>query len=282
MRFCSFLHDGQPRFGLVTGEGVVDLTGQRGHASLADAIAAGDLERLAETANADQAMALSDVQWLPTIPNPSKVVCIGLNYEPHRIEMGRDKDPYPTVFVRLHDTLVAHGGSLTKPRNSDAFDYEGEIAVVIGKPGRHIAEVDAMDHVAGYTCFMDASVRDYQGQNLIAGKNFPATGGMGPWMTLSAAMPPPDAVTLETQLNGKTMQTGSLDELTFPIPELIAYVSSWTPLGPGDVISTGTPSGVGTARKPPVYMKPGDTISVTVAGVGRLEHSVVDEGSGSR
>lgn len=282
MQFCSFVRDGQPRFGLVAGEGVVDLTGQHGHACLADAIAAGDLERLGAAAPGNDAIALSDVQLLPTIPNPSKVVCIGLNYEPHRIEMGRDKDPYPTVFVRLHDTLVAHGEPLMRPSNSDAFDYEGEIAIVVGKAGRHIAEADAMTHVAGYTCFMDASVRDYQGQNLIAGKNFPATGGMGPWMTLASAMPPSSAVTLETWLNGKTMQTGMLDELTFSIPELIAYVSSWTPLQPGDVISTGTPSGVGTARKPPVYMKAGDTISVDVAGIGRLENRVVEEDSHSR
>lgn len=277
MRFCSFTREGQERFGLVAEAGVVDLTGTRGHTTLAEAIAADDLAALADDADEGAAIALSKVSLLPTIPNPSKVVCIGLNYEPHRIEMGRDRDPYPTVFVRLHDTLVAHGAPLTKPRNSDAFDYEGEIAIVIAKSGRHITEDEAMDHVAGYTCFMDASVRDFQGQNLIAGKNFPATGGMGPWLTAAQSMPPPEKVTLETRLNGKTMQTGSLNELTYALPELIAYVSSWTSLAPGDVISTGTPSGVGTARKPPVYMKPGDTISVAVAGVGVLEHPIVAE-----
>ncbi|MDA0369691.1 MAG: fumarylacetoacetate hydrolase family protein [Proteobacteria bacterium] len=278
MRFCSFRFDGAARFGVVDCDGIVDLTGRVAYPDLAAAIVANDLgslERAASGVGVD--IALSDVIFLPTIPAPSKVVCIGLNYEPHRIEMGRDKDPYPTVFVRLNDTLVGHGCPLTKPRNSDAFDFEGEIALVIGKAGRHIAEADAMDHVVGYTCFMDASVRDFQSQNLIAGKNFPATGGMGPWLVPAGAMPAVHEIALETRLNGARMQEGRLDELTYSIPEIIAYISSWTDLRPGDVISTGTPSGVGTARKPPVYMKPGDLIEVSVTGIGVLRHAVVAE-----
>ncbi len=278
MRFASYRHAGRDCFGLVVEGGLADLTGVNGHADLAGAIAADDLPAMGDAAGAAPIVRPEDVTFLPTIPAPSKVVCIGLNYEPHRIEMGHDKDPYPTVFVRLNDTLVGHQGTLTKPANSDAFDYEGEIAVIIGKPGRRIAEADAMDHVVGYTVFMDASVRDFQSQNLIAGKNFPATGGMGPWMTTAGAMPSPEAVTLKTRLNGQRMQQGTLAELTFTIPELIAYVSAWTPLGPGDVISTGTPSGVGTARKPPVYMKPGDTVEVEVGGIGTLVHTVAGPG----
>jgi len=218
---------------------------------------------------------LDDVVFLPTIPAPGKVVCIGLNYEPHRIEMGRDKDPYPTVFVRLNDTLVGHRGDLIKPVVSDAFDYEGEIALIIGKAGRNITEADAMDHVAAYTCFMDASVRDYQSQNLIAGKNFPGTGGMGPWMVPAADMPAPHDIRLETPLNGAVMQEGRMEELTYSIPEMLAYISAWTDLRPGDVVSTGTPSGVGTARNPPVYMTHGDVIEVDVAGIGTLRHGIV-------
>lgn len=276
MRFCSFRYGGTDRFGLVAEAGVVDLTAPDA-ADLASAIGSGLLGALAAGADERHVLAWREVELLPTIPGGRKVVCIGLNYEPHRIEMGRDKDPFPTVFIRMEDTLVAPGGDLVKPRNSPCFDYEGEIAVVIGKAGRHIAEADAMAHVVGYTIFMDASVRDFQKQNLIAGKNFPATGGMGPWMTTADAMPGPSDVRIETRLNGKTMQQGALDELTFTIPELIAYVSSWTPLAPGDVISTGTPSGVGTARNPPVYMKPGDTVEVEVTGIGVLQHRIVGE-----
>ena len=278
MRICSFVHDGRNRFGVVDGDGLIDLTDLVAHSDLAAAIAAGDLgglERAATGQGID--VALSDVTFLPTIPAPGKVVCVGLNYEPHRIEMGTEKGPYPTVFVRLNDTLVGHGGALIKPRNSDAFDYEGEVALVIGKAGRHIAEADAMDFVAGYTCFMDASVRDYQKQNLIAGKNFPGTGGMGPWFVPAHAMPAPHDIRLETRLNGAAMQSGRLDELTYSIPEIVRYISSWTDLRPGDVISTGTPSGVGTARTPPVYLKPGDSIEVEVGGVGTLRHSVAAE-----
>ncbi len=278
MRICSFFHDGRSRFGVVDGDGLIDLTDRVAYPDLAAAIAADDLGGL-ERAAAGSAVdvALSEVRFLPTIPAPGKVVCIGLNYEPHRIEMGHDKDPFPTVFVRLNDTLVGHGAALTKPQNSDAFDYEGEIALVIGRPGRHIAEADAMDFVAGYTCFMDASVRDYQKQNLIAGKNFPGTGGMGPWFVPAQSMPAAHEIRLETRLNGTVMQTGRLDELTYSIPEIIRYISSWTDLRPGDVISTGTPSGVGTARTPPIYMRPGDSVEVVVSGIGTLRHAVVAE-----
>jgi len=276
MRLCSFEVAGVPRFGVASEGGIVDLTDRVPYPDLAAAIAADDLAALEKAAaGREPDLAIADAVFLPTIPQPGKVVCIGLNYEPHRIEMGTDKDPYPTVFVRLNDTLVGHDRPLTKPHVSDAFDYEGEIALVIGKPGRDINPADAMNHVAGYTCFMDASVRDFQRQNLIAGKNFPGTGGMGPWMIPAAAMPAPHDIRLETRLNRTVMQQGRLDELTYSIPEILAYISSWTDLRPGDVISTGTPSGVGTARKPPVYMTPGDVIEVDVGGVGVLRHSVI-------
>jgi len=279
MRLCSFELAGVPRFGVAGDGGIVDVTDRVPYGDLAAAIAADDLAALEKAAaGRDPDLALEAAVFLPTISQPGKVVCIGLNYEPHRIEMGNEKDPYPTVFVRLNDTLVGHDRPLTKPHVSDAFDYEGEIALVIGKPGRDIAEADAMDHVAGYTCFMDASVRDFQRQNLIAGKNFPGTGGMGPWMVPAAEMPALHDIRLETRLNGAVMQEGRLDELTYSIPEILAYISSWTDLRPGDVISTGTPSGVGTARKPPVYMAPGDVIEVDVQGIGVLRHTVTAAG----
>ena len=276
MRLCSFrANDDRPRFGVADGAGVIDLTDRVHYSNLASAIAADDLAGLAKAATGLAAdYTIDDIVFLPTIPSPGKVVCIGLNYEPHRVEMGKDKDPYPTVFVRLNDTLVGHRGDLIKPSVSDSFDYEGEVALVIGKAGRNIAEADAMDHVVGYTCFMDASVRDFQAQNLIAGKNFPGSGGMGPWLVPAGDMPAPHDIRLETRLNGRIMQEGRLDELSYSIPEMLAYISAWTDLRPGDVISTGTPSGVGTARKPPVYMTAGDVIEVEVAGIGVLRHSV--------
>jgi 2-keto-4-pentenoate hydratase/2-oxohepta-3-ene-1,7-dioic acid hydratase in catechol pathway len=276
MRLCSFrTPDDRARFGVAEDAGVIDLTDRVPYPTLAAAIAADDVAGLGKATEGCAAdFALDDIVFLPTIPSPGKVVCIGLNYEPHRIEMGREKDPYPTVFVRLNDTLVGHRGDLIKPSVSDSFDYEGEIAFVIGKAGRNIAEANAMDHVAGYTCFMDASVRDFQAQNLIAGKNFPASGGMGPWFVPSSEMPAPHDVRLETRLNGVVMQEGRLDELTYTIPEILVYISSWTDLRPGDVVSTGTPSGVGTARKPPVYMTPGDVIEVEVSGIGALRHAI--------
>ena len=279
MRLCSFALAGVARFGVAADDGIVDLTDRMPYGDLAAAIAADDLAALQKAAaGCAPDLGIEDAVFLPTIPQPGKVVCIGLNYEPHRIEMGTEKDPYPTVFVRLNDTLVGHDRPLTKPHVSEAFDYEGEIALVIGKPGRDIAEADAMDHVAGYTCFMDASVRDFQRQNLIAGKNFPGTGGMGPWMVPASEMPTPHDTRLETRLNGAVMQEGRLEELTYSIPEILAYISSWTDLRPGDVISTGTPSGVGTARKPPVYMAPGDVIEVDVQGIGVLRHTVTAAG----
>jgi 2-keto-4-pentenoate hydratase/2-oxohepta-3-ene-1,7-dioic acid hydratase in catechol pathway len=281
MRLCSFrAEDDRARFGVADDAGIIDLTDRVSYSNLASAIAADDLAGLAKAAKGCAAdYTTDDIVFLPTIPSPGKVVCIGLNYEPHRIEMGNEKAPYPTVFVRLNDTLVGHRGDLIKPSVSDAFDYEGEIALVIGKAGRNIAEADAMAHVAGYTCFMDASVRDFQAQNLIAGKNFPGSGGMGPWMVPAAEMPAPHEVRLETRLNGSKMQEGRLDELTYSISEMLAYISSWTDLRPGDVVSTGTPSGVGTARKPPVYMTAGDVIEVDVSGIGVLRHSVADAAS---
>ena len=277
MRLCSFrVHDGRERFGVADGLGVIDLTDRVCYSNLVSAITAGDLAGLAKAATGCAVdYTTDDIVFLPTIPSPGKVVCIGLNYEPHRVEMGKDKDPYPTVFVRLNDTLVGHRGDLIKPCVSDAFDYEGEVALVIGKAGRNIARVDAMDHVVGYTCFMDASVRDFQVQNLIAGKNFPGSGGMGPWLVPAGDMPAPHHIRLETRLNGRVMQEGRLDELTHSIPEILTYISAWTDLRPGDIVSTGTPSGVGTARTPPVYMAAGDVIEVEVAGIGVLQNPVV-------
>jgi 2-keto-4-pentenoate hydratase/2-oxohepta-3-ene-1,7-dioic acid hydratase in catechol pathway len=188
--------------------------------------------------------------------------------------MGRSKLEHPTIFLRFTDTLIGHGQAAWIPRISPAVDYECELAVIIGKGGRYIEAAHALDHVAGYTCFNDISIRDWQRHTtqFTAGKNFPGTGALGPWMVTADEIPDPHALSIKTRLNGKVMQDSNTRELIFKIPELIAYISSFTPLSPGDIIATGTPSGVGFARNPPVFMKAGDTVEVEIASIGVLKN----------
>jgi 2-keto-4-pentenoate hydratase/2-oxohepta-3-ene-1,7-dioic acid hydratase in catechol pathway len=185
----------------------------------------------------------------------------------------------PQVFLRLVNTLVAHTQPMVCPRISGDFDYEGELAVIIGKPGRHIAKPDALGHIFGYTCFNDGSIRDIQFKHSIAaGKNFHATGGFGPWIVTADEISDPTRLHLVTRLNGKEVQHTGIDDLIFDIPTLISYCSDWTPLVAGDVISTGTPEGVGFARKPPLWMKPGDVVEVEIdGGIGVLRNPIIAE-----
>lgn len=222
--------------------------------------------------------ALAEVVLLPPISDPPKIICIGLNYRAHVAEAGRALPDHPSLFVRFTDTLVAHGAPLVRPKVSDNFDFEGELALIVGKGGRHIAEGRALDHIAGYACFNDGSIRDWQKHSVSAGKNFPSTGGFGPWMVTKDEIPDPAALTLVTRLNGAEVQHAGTDMLIFPIPRLIAYVSAFTPLNPGDVIATGTPEGVGLTRTPPLWMKPGDVVEVEISGIGTLRNPIVSEG----
>ena len=181
------------------------------------------------------------------------------------------------MFIRFTDTLVGHRGILVRPCVSDNFDFEGELALVIGKAGRHIKPEHALDHVAGYTCFVDGSVRDYQKFSVTSGKNFPSTGPLGPWIVTSDEIPDPGRLTLTTRLNGKQVQHSPTDLLIYSIPQIIAFCSDFTALSPGDIIATGTPEGVGQRRTPPLWMKPGDTLEVEISGIGTLSAQVVDE-----
>jgi 2-keto-4-pentenoate hydratase/2-oxohepta-3-ene-1,7-dioic acid hydratase in catechol pathway len=281
MKLLSYRHQGRDTFGAVVGTGVVDLgtrLAKDGVRTLRDALGR-DLAPLLRGAATDAS--LDDVIYLPVIPNPDKILCVGLNYEAHRIETGRDKMKYPVLFTRFADTQVGHRQALVKPAESDKFDFEGELAVVIGKGGRRIAEEQALAHVAGYSCYHDGSVRDWQGhsQQFTAGKNFPATGGLGPWLVTPDEAPPPAKMVLTTRLNGAEVQKSGVDDLIFPVAALIAYISRFTALRPGDVIATGTPGGVGYVRKPPLYMKGRDTIEVEISGVGTLSHPVIAEGA---
>ena len=208
----------------------------------------------------------------------AKILCVGVNYRPHIEEMGREIPSYPVVFTRFASSLVGPGEPVIRPQASEQLDFEGELAIVIGKNARHVSRENALDYVAGYCCFLDGSVRDWQrhtGQ-FTAGKNFDRSGAIGP-MVPAADVPDPTTLELTTRVNGEVMQRGSVADLVFDIPRLIEYCSTFTELRPGDIIATGTPGGVGAARTPPVWLKDGDLVEVDISGIGVLRNPVQDE-----
>ncbi|TWF47423.1 fumarylacetoacetate hydrolase family protein [Neorhizobium alkalisoli] len=278
MRFASFTHDGRQSFGLIDGDAILDLGSLTG-SGLRQALAAGLDNALARKGEARR-LPLDALTLLPPIPDPARIICVGRNYLDHLTE-GKNADlpAYPGLFLRFASTLTGHRGPILHGPASDNLDYEGELAVIIGKPGRHIARADALGHVAGYSCFMDATMRDFQAKySATIGKNFPSTGGFGPWLTTSDAVGDPgEGLTLETRLNGATMQSSSTAKMIFDLPTIIEFVSVFTPLEAGDVIITGTPEGIGRARKPPVWMRPGDVVEVEIEKVGLLSNTVVAE-----
>jgi 2-keto-4-pentenoate hydratase/2-oxohepta-3-ene-1,7-dioic acid hydratase in catechol pathway len=278
MRFASYLNNGKPGFGLVTSGGIVDLSD---HApSLKAAIASGSLETLGrEAASQTPGVSEADVTFLPVIPDPAKIFCVGLNYETHRQETGRAVVGHPTIFTRFADTQVGHEGEIVLPHVSTMLDFEGELAVIVGKSGRYIAEADAWGHVAGYACYNDASVRDWQNHThqYTPGKNFPTTGPFGPYLVTPDEVGEIGPQTIQTRLNGETVQSAHLSDMIFSIPVIIAYLSAFTPLAPGDVIATGTPGGVGFKREPQLFMKVGDVVEVEIEKVGLLRSRIVAE-----
>lgn len=279
MYLTSFVSGDRSSFGLVAGERIIDLAARSGATNLCDAIAAGTIMAAAKAAQgADAGEPLSSVTFLPPIPDPNKVICIGLNYRAHAAEAGLKLPENPSLFLRLNNTLTTHGAPLVRPSLSSDFDYEGELAIIVGKAGRHIAGSVALDHVFGYACFNDGSLRDFQFKHSVTvGKNFPSTGGFGPWIATADDIPDPSKLTLTTRVNGTQVQQKRLDDMIFDVPAIISYVSSWTKLEAGDVIATGTPEGVGFARKPPLWLKPGDTVEVEISGVGVLRNPIVAE-----
>lgn len=280
MKVLSFTADGKEWFGALRDDGVVTLNDKIGQPTLRAALAAGAMDKMRSVAQrAASDRKLNDIKFLPVIPQPHKILCAGINYRSHAAEMSRELPKQPSMFIRFADTLVGHGGELIRPKVSDNFDFEGELALVIGKGGRHIAAERALEHVAGYTCFVDGSVRDYQKFSVTSGKNFPGTGPLGPWLATSDEIPDPSRLTLVTRLNGQEVQRSPTDLLIYSIPQIIAFCSDFTALYPGDVISTGTPEGVGHSRKPPLWMKSGDTLEVEITGIGVLRAHVVDERS---
>jgi 2-keto-4-pentenoate hydratase/2-oxohepta-3-ene-1,7-dioic acid hydratase in catechol pathway len=280
MRLVSFAQKGVARYGLVESEGVIDLSSRIGteYPTLRSLLAGNAVAKVADRflgrGRADHALA--DIAFRPAIPDPDKILCVGLNYSDHIAETGRTRLEHPTLFVRFPNAQVGHGQPMVKPRESVMYDYEGEIAVVIGKAGRRIPRERAYDYIAGFSCYNDGSVRDFQRHStqFTAGKNFVASGAFGPWLTTRDEIGDAMALTVKTRLNGIEMQHGSARDLIFPFDALVAYCSLFTELAPGDVIATGTPGGVGFARNPPVFMKPGDSVEVEVSGVGVLRNPI--------
>lgn len=281
MRFATFRLNGAPTWGLIDGEQAVDLgavlSGR--YPDLKSVIAASALAEVAAAASGAPRHPLSAVTWLPVVPNPDKILCVGLNYEMHRKETGRAEVENPTIFARFANSQTGHGADIVRPRVSHELDFEGELAIVIGKPGRYIAREDAFAHVAGYACYNDGSVRDFQRHThqFTPGKNFPDTGAFGPWLMTPDELGPLPDLRLQTRVNGQVVQDATFDQMIFDIPKIIEYCSSFTRLEPGDVIATGTPGGVGAKRNPPLWLKPGDVVEVEIDRLGILRNGIVDE-----
>ena len=280
MKLLSFGAGGKDYFGAVSGDGIITLNDKTGQPDLRTALAAGAMDAMHKAAKDSRPdRKLADVRFLPVIPNPNKILCAGVNYRSHAAEVGRELPKQPSMFVRFTDTLIGHEGEMIRPAVSDNFDFEGELTLVIGKGGRHIKAERALDHVAGYTCFVDGSVRDYQKFSVTSGKNFPGTGPLGPWLVTTDEIPDPGKLTLTTRLNGAQVQHSPTSQLIYSIPQIIAFCSDFTTLTPGDVIATGTPEGVGHGRKPPLWIKAGDTLEVEITSIGTLRTRIVDERS---
>lgn len=281
MQLASVNCEGQHLFGAVTPQGFVDFTSAfAGRCHDLRGWLAGDhrAEAAALVERAAAPIALERLDFLPPIPNTdARMVAVGWSYRDHQVETAAAAPQKPSIFLKLPSSLVGHGQHLIRPRASNRFDFEGEIALVIGKAGRHIAPGDAMEHIAGYAVVMDGSMRDWQQDSITAGKNFDHSSAYGPWIVTADEIPDPHAMELVTRLNGHEMQRAHLADMVWGLPALVAYVSTIFRLEVGDAISTGTPSGVGSRRQPPLFLQANDTLSVEVSGLGVLSNRVVDE-----
>lgn len=280
MKLVSFSRLGKARFGAVVKDGVIDLTGKLDpDVNTIKELISLHMEDQAEEfiAGKNKDLSFSDFIFLPVIPDPEKIMCVGLNYVEHKKETGRPDVDNPTIFTRFADSQVAHMQPMIKPDNSDRFDYEAEMAIIIGKGGRFISEDEALNHIAGYACYNDGSIRNYQRHTsqYTPGKTFPGTGGFGPYMVTPSEVGDYRKLPIELRLNGNIMQKATLADLIFPIPRLISYISEFTALSSGDVIVTGTPGGVGDKRNPPVYMVPGDIVEVDIGILGILRNPII-------
>jgi 2-keto-4-pentenoate hydratase/2-oxohepta-3-ene-1,7-dioic acid hydratase in catechol pathway len=282
MKLATFKMGGAPpSWGLVDGETIKDVGAVLGsrYPTLKSVIVAGAFAEVATAATKARSYPLADITWLPVITDPDKILCIGLNYETHRKETGRSEVQNPTVFTRFANSQTGHLSPIIRPRVSHDLDFEGELAVIIGKAGRYIARSDVWAHVAGYACYNDGSIRDFQRHThqFTPGKNFPGTGAFGPWMMTADEFSFRGSQRLQTRVNGQVVQEATFDQMIFDVPRMIEYCSTFTRLEPGDVIATGTPGGVGAKRTPPLWLKPGDTVEVEIDDLGILRNGVADE-----
>ena len=282
MRISSFQHQGRSSYGVVADEGLIDVGRDLGDRfpTLRSVLASDALDEVSRAADGRSPdFGLDDVTFLPVIPDPGKILCAGLNYEAHRLELEAPKTDHAPFFIRFADTQLGHGGAILKPKVSDAVDFEGELVFVIGRAAKNVAEADALSYIAGYSCYDDVSIRDWQFHTTLmtSGKNFPATGPFGPWLVTTDEIPDPATLELTTRLNGEVVQHSPVSDLIFPVPVLLAYITTFTSLAPGDVVLTGTPGGVGFRREPPLFMKAGDVIEVEISGIGTLSNPVVNE-----
>lgn len=278
MKLASFVHQGIRSYGIVSAEGVVNLGQRLGdrYADLKVLLAADDgLAQAARYSEEAADLRFDEIAFLPVIDNPGKILCVGMNYAEKRKEFDQH-NPAPTLFVRFADSQTGHNAPVVKPRHSSEFDYEGELAVIIGKGGENIARETALSHVAGYSCYMDGSARDWQHSWFTAGKNWRQTGAFGPWMTTADEIPDPHTLAIRTWLNGRMVQDDTTASMIHKVAELIEYISTFTSLTPGDVIITGSPGGVGKKRTPPLFMKAGDRIEVEIEKIGHLSNVIVE------
>ena len=281
MKLVTFTRSGKQSYGFVDNEKITDIgqTLASTHPDLKSLIGDDYAKLISSSADTAPRVALSEVQLLPPITNPEKIICVGLNYESHRKETGRPEVEFPTLFTRFANSQIGDGEAMWQPAESTSFDYEGELAVIIGSGGWKIPEDNALEHVAGYSCYNDGSVRDWQRHTsqFTPGKNFRHTGPFGPWLVTTDEIPDPSTLTLTTRLNGEVMQHATTDLLIFTIPVLINYISRFTRLEPGDVIVSGTPGGVGFKRDPQVFMNPGDVVEVEISKIGILKNPIEAE-----
>ena len=279
MKIASFVSGGKRSYGAVQDDGIIDIGKKLRYPSLLAALASDALEEVRNAGAAGKPdYKLSDIKLLTPVPDADNIFCVGRNYKGHVAEANAKVADFPSLFIRLKSSIVAHDSPLIRPKVSGDFDYEGELALVIGKGGRHILRKNALSYVAGYSILMDGSIRDYQFKHCLSvGKNFVATGSFGPWLVTADEVGDPSQLDLRTRLNGTEVQHTKTDDLIFDIPAIIAYISAFTQLAPGDVIATGTPEGVGFARSPPLWLKPGDTLEIEISKIGKLRNKIVAE-----
>jgi acylpyruvate hydrolase len=285
MKLASYLRNGRASYGIASEGGLYDIPANdpSAPAAINDFIRLRveqpkEFSRIVAGCESGEATPYAAVQFLPCIPRPSKVICLGVNYHDHAAEGGNKVADYPTIFLRGPSSLLGHLGEIPVSRVSDKLDYEAELAVVIGKSAKYVSEERALDYVFGYSCFNDATFRDYQRKTTqwTIGKNFDATGGFGPWIVSADALPGgATGLHIESRLNGRVMQSASTQDMVFGVAQTVSLMSQCMTLEPGDVILMGTPAGVGYARTPPVWMRPGDVVEIEIENIGTLSNTVV-------